>query len=111
MRWFSLSFGKLFKSINLIRKASQLKRGAVSPQKREMMRNIRTHIILCLTLGIVFLVALIVSFDPIFSLLTSQSDTSLPESVVLLFYINIGSYFAYVLFVLFRVIKYIPQKQ
>jgi hypothetical protein len=69
------------------------------------MLNLRTHVILCLTLGIAFAIALIYSYQPFSSILTSQSDTQLSEGIVQLFFINFGVYFAYVLFVLFRVIK------
>ncbi len=77
----------------------------------KVMLNIRTHVLLCITLGIFFGIALVISLQPVFSMLTSQSETSIPENVVLLFYINFGAYFIYALIVLYRVIKYVPKKQ
>jgi hypothetical protein len=75
------------------------------------MLNIRTHVIICLTLGIVIWIAMLLSFQPISSILTDQTEIRLSENIVLMFYINFASYFTYVLFVLFLVIKYVPKKQ
>lgn len=71
------------------------------------MRNLRTHMWLCFTLGVFLLMSLILSY---FTVDISQAAGVLTPKFIRIGIIDMGVYMIYLLIVLFMAIKYTPSK-
>lgn len=73
------------------------------------MKNLRTHIWLCFTLGVFFLIALLLTYFVMLNISHTGQSLHFESQIIHIAFINIGVYLAYVLIVLFKAIKYTPE--
>ena len=74
------------------------------------MKNLRTHMWLCFTLGVLLLIALLLTYFVMIDInQSSVSMDTMPDAIRILI-INLGLYMIYSLIVLFKAIKYTPSK-
>lgn len=74
------------------------------------MTNLRTHMWLCLALGVFQLIAMGMAYYVMIEMSQSASGIYLPTKLVQLGIISIGLYMAYFLIVLYKAIKFTPSK-
>jgi hypothetical protein len=74
------------------------------------MKNLRTHMWLCFTLGVFQLIALIMMYYVTTEMDQSSVGLYLTPELIRTGIINMGLYMAYFLIVLFKAIKYTPSK-
>lgn len=74
------------------------------------MKNLRTHMWLCFTIGIFQLVALAMVYYVMIEMSQSSSGVYLPIKLVQLGIISVSLYMVYFLIVVFKAIKYTPSK-
>lgn len=74
------------------------------------MKNLRTHMWLCFTLGIFLLLSLVITYFVMNEIGESSTDLYLAPELIRIGIINMGTYMIYFLIVLFRAIKYTPSK-
>jgi hypothetical protein len=72
------------------------------------MKNLRTHIWLCFSLGIFFLGALVMVYFVMIDMSQNSFRLNLTPEIIRIGFVNVGFYMVYVLIVLFKAIKYTP---
>lgn len=74
------------------------------------MRNLRTHMWICFTLGIFILLALLLTYFVMSGEDHSTNFLEMIPKLLRIWGINLGIYLVYFLTVLFKAIKYVPSK-
>jgi hypothetical protein len=74
------------------------------------MKNLRTHMWICFTLGVFLLTGLIVMYFAIIGISDFSDIAVTMAKVMKAWIINLGLYMTYFLIVLFKAIKYTPSK-
>lgn len=74
------------------------------------MKNLRTHMWLCFTIGVFYLIAMAMMYYVTTEMDQSSINLFLTPELIRTGIINTGIYLIYLLVVLFKAIKYAPSK-
>lgn len=74
------------------------------------MKNLRTHMWICFTLGVFLLIALILTYFVMIDINQSSDNSGIMAEAIRVWIINLGVYMTYFLIVLFKAIKFAPSK-